>query len=120
MTRWHGTTMDTGFVAQALATARTALGLPRDCATSEYVRVLPRGIRCSYCQARRWNAVACRSSGSSNRGCFPSMRSTISRTQRWNESVAGAISARGYFFFQAEDGIRDYKVTGVQTCALPI
>src|SRR5256885_585165 len=27
----------------------------------------------------------------------------------------------GYaFFFQAEDGIRDYKVTGVQTCALPI
>src|SRR5256885_10482596 len=24
------------------------------------------------------------------------------------------------FFFQAEDGIRDYKVTGVQTCALPI
>src|SRR5256885_6422171 len=26
----------------------------------------------------------------------------------------------GSFFFQAEDGIRDYKVTGVQTCALPI
>src|SRR5256885_5741695 len=25
-----------------------------------------------------------------------------------------------FFFFQAEDGIRDYKVTGVQTCALPI
>ena len=24
------------------------------------------------------------------------------------------------FFFQAEDGIRDYDVTGVQTCALPI
>src|SRR5256885_4089992 len=23
-------------------------------------------------------------------------------------------------FFQAEDGMRDYKVTGVQTCALPI
>src|SRR5256885_17090868 len=30
-----------------------------------------------------------------------------------------AINASG-FFFQAEDGIRDYKVTGVQTCALPI
>src|SRR5256885_1418732 len=28
--------------------------------------------------------------------------------------------ARVSFFFQAEDGIRDYKVTGVQTCALPI
>src|SRR5688500_19117001 len=25
-----------------------------------------------------------------------------------------------FFFFQAEDGIRNYKVTGVQTCALPI
>src|SRR5260370_30983715 len=25
-----------------------------------------------------------------------------------------------YFFFQAEDGIRDSSVTGVQTCALPI
>src|SRR5256885_16680122 len=25
-----------------------------------------------------------------------------------------------FFFFQAEDGIRVYKVTGVQTCALPI
>src|SRR2546426_692905 len=35
----------------------------------------------------------------------------------------GAASAGGvrvFFFFQAEDGIRDYKVTGVQTCALPI
>src|SRR5262249_57217314 len=26
----------------------------------------------------------------------------------------------GFFFFQAEDGIRDWSVTGVQTCALPI
>src|SRR2546430_8675285 len=30
-------------------------------------------------------------------------------------------SSLGYFFFfQAEDGIRDLTVTGVQTCALPI
>src|SRR5256885_3439660 len=28
--------------------------------------------------------------------------------------------AKTLFFFQAEGGIRDYKVTGVQTCALPI
>src|SRR2546429_7272732 len=28
--------------------------------------------------------------------------------------------ARVIFFFQAEDGIRDVAVTGVQTCALPI
>src|SRR6266516_5356088 len=27
---------------------------------------------------------------------------------------------RFFFFFQAEDGIRDRTVTGVQTCALPI
>src|SRR5437764_2423488 len=27
---------------------------------------------------------------------------------------------RSFFFFQAEDGIRDTSVTGVQTCALPI
>src|SRR5256885_4956084 len=45
-------------------------------------------------------------------------------------SVKVAVQTRGpsstslrvtiFFFFQAEDGIRDYKVTGVQTCALPI
>src|SRR5256885_6469282 len=32
----------------------------------------------------------------------------------------GGVSDVLCFFFQAEDGIRDYKVTGVQTCALPI
>src|SRR5258708_22928132 len=30
------------------------------------------------------------------------------------------MRAPGLFFFQAEDGIRDDLVTGVQTCALPI
>src|SRR5256885_4211356 len=33
---------------------------------------------------------------------------------------SGDAVHRKVFFFQAEDGIRDYKVTGVQTCALPI
>src|SRR5438034_11037575 len=33
------------------------------------------------------------------------------RTRRWISTL---------FFFQAEDGIRDHCVTGVQTCALPI
>src|SRR5256886_8538898 len=33
-----------------------------------------------------------------------------------NRSVHLAV----FFFFQAEDGIRDLTVTGVQTCALPI
>src|SRR5690606_40059569 len=31
-----------------------------------------------------------------------------------------AASGFVFFFFQAEDGIRDFHVTGVQTCALPI
>jgi len=30
------------------------------------------------------------------------------------------VSLCSLFFFQAEDGIRDSSVTGVQTCALPI
>src|SRR3989449_11033273 len=30
------------------------------------------------------------------------------------------FSGRCFFFFEAEDGIRDVAVTGVQTCALPI
>src|SRR5712675_2474138 len=33
--------------------------------------------------------------------------------------MVGGLSAF-FFFFQAEDGIRDVAVTGVQTCALPI
>ena len=32
----------------------------------------------------------------------------------------GGWGGGGFFFFQAEDGIRDHCVTGVQTCALPI
>ena len=34
--------------------------------------------------------------------------------------VKGCDKSDFFFFFQAEDGIRDYDVTGVQTCALPI
>src|SRR5256885_3215224 len=41
------------------------------------------------------------------------------RSDRSNVSVMDR-DVRLVFFFQAEDGIRDYKVTGVQTCALPI
>src|SRR5256885_202778 len=50
-----------------------------------------------------------------------------SRARRCVEACGyGTLDCVGYprfpasFFFQAEDGIRDYKVTGVQTCALPI
>src|SRR6267378_2693829 len=36
------------------------------------------------------------------------------------DMMPAALPARKRFFFQAEDGIRDLYVTGVQTCALPI
>src|SRR2546430_3814041 len=35
-------------------------------------------------------------------------------------SEESALYGFVFFFFQAEDGIRDLTVTGVQTCALPI
>src|SRR3989449_7450514 len=38
---------------------------------------------------------------------------------RFDGQLASDVIVR-YFFFQAEDGIRDVAVTGVQTCALPI
>src|SRR5256885_16551433 len=38
----------------------------------------------------------------------------------WSTPIARTKHFSSFFFFQAEDGIRDYKVTGVQTCALPI
>src|SRR2546426_9378162 len=44
--------------------------------------------------------------------------SFLHRERLPDEMVAGIVCS--FFFFQAEDGIRDYKVTGVQTCALPI
>src|SRR5256886_1419089 len=36
------------------------------------------------------------------------------------ETFARMLMTQLFFFFQAEDGIRDLTVTGVQTCALPI
>ena len=46
-------------------------------------------------------------------------------TVQWSEETRYAIADIRinlccFFFFQAEDGIRDDLVTGVQTCALPI
>src|SRR5438034_8837909 len=38
----------------------------------------------------------------------------------WVLGVDALVSYFCLFFFQAEDGIRDHCVTGVQTCALPI
>mgnify|MGYP007026249007 CR=1 FL=1 len=44
----------------------------------------------------------------------------LRREERGGERWGGGGWGGGIFFFQAEDGIRDYDVTGVQTCALPI
>src|SRR5256885_13227882 len=52
----------------------------------------------------------------------PAARPRSCRSSGRNSSLPGIWmqAEHGFFFFQAEDGIRDYKVTGVQTCALPI
>src|SRR5258706_10896298 len=42
-------------------------------------------------------------------------------TRFWISALISCVGGRrSVFFFQAEDGIRDWSVTGVQTCALPI
>src|SRR2546426_1905738 len=51
-------------------------------------------------------------------GIFSGQRRRRRSGQRGRQ--LGHIKRLQVFFFQAEDGIRDYKVTGVQTCALPI
>src|SRR5207302_2943123 len=38
----------------------------------------------------------------------------------WSPAIPRGSLICIFFFFQAEDGIRDFHVTGVQTCALPI
>src|SRR2546430_10511773 len=44
----------------------------------------------------------------------------IEPAQRNYGSARARVGIAQLFFFQAEDGIRDLTVTGVQTCALPI
>src|SRR2546427_7623536 len=44
----------------------------------------------------------------------------VARKSSPSSSAGGMNSVVSSFFFQAEDGIRDLTVTGVQTCALPI
>src|SRR2546430_8385552 len=44
---------------------------------------------------------------------------SVARTSNLRRSVVSCCCFF-FFFFQAEDGIRDLTVTGVQTCALPI
>src|SRR2546430_5051067 len=53
---------------------------------------------------------------SADRMCSRGSSTRISRVM----SSSSSIKLFFFFFFQAEDGIRDLTVTGVQTCALPI
>src|SRR3989440_4306697 len=50
----------------------------------------------------------------------PSYNGFIGSFSNFGLNNVGAAPNPGFFFFQAEDGIRDLIVTGVQTCALPI
>src|SRR2546430_4711293 len=58
--------------------------------------------------------------------CVPSCRVDIASSRSPTSPCSGVsiccavAGATIFFFFQAEDGIRDLTVTGVQTCALPI
>src|SRR5258707_1160078 len=54
--------------------------------------------------------------GQAIEGCY----SWLSRMSGTGSGAADGFERLGFFFCQAEDGIRDIGVTGVQTCALPI
>src|SRR5262249_48100725 len=54
-------------------------------------------------------------------GAFVLEVSSVLRVRRARAQIGRpVVGAADFFFFQAEDGIRDWSVTGVQTCALPI
>src|SRR5262249_57586657 len=53
-------------------------------------------------------------------GLWSGVSGAIRADDAWTTSVGSLGGASSPCFFQAEDGIRDWSVTGVQTCALPI
>src|SRR6202042_1468474 len=74
-------------------------------------------MRISCCRSRtmKW----CTANGR----CWKKCRETTGRNLRtcgFCMDICTRIRVKSFFFFQAEDGIRDLYVTGVQTCALPI
>src|SRR5256885_3088254 len=79
---------------------------------------------CSMCKAVFWDEVLAAHRYPTSRtvaGFRSSHRHARRGAVRPHICLAGSCSGHSLsFFFQAEDGIRDYKVTGVQTCALPI
>src|SRR2546430_397123 len=55
-----------------------------------------------------------------NTQCLASISRWITASSSWKRFCLFVCRALSFIFFQAEDGIRDLTVTGVQTCALPI
>src|SRR2546430_5709110 len=53
-------------------------------------------------------------------GCLAYANKTKEQIALGKKDEIGTKYSSQIFFFQAEDGIRDLTVTGVQTCALPI
>src|SRR5690606_40302208 len=53
-------------------------------------------------------------------GCATMMSTGGSMLVALSSCIVYVVLFFFFFFFQAEDGIRDFHVTGVQTCALPI
>src|SRR5438445_10960175 len=89
----------------------------------DYLRPTPRNRRIRYHQATHPIPT---SKGVEGVLAMLRLVDDISRDDLVIVLVSGGGSAlmplpvEGIFFFQAEDGIRDIGVTGVQTCALPI
>src|SRR2546430_11540739 len=63
---------------------------------------------------------SCRESTPSQLTLYGSSRARLSMQSRSAYIRERCYGISLFFFFQAEDGIRDLTVTGVQTCALPI
>src|SRR5690349_22671389 len=91
------------YVTFSPATARTAILWPGNLAESAR---LTSGVKTTWATCSPIATVSISST------LLPAMRSTLIE-------LSGRL-AISVFFFQAEDGIRDLYVTGVQTCALPI
>src|SRR2546430_10116448 len=65
-----------------------------------------------------YRLMECRSAG---RSAFVTGSLDALKLEWWYRRVIDLVMCGLlFFFFQAEDGIRDLTVTGVQTCALPI
>src|SRR3989441_8975976 len=64
--------------------------------------------------------VAARTLDPANSVAQSGLNAGLRSTKNLFSSLRPTSQCRRFFFFQAEDGIRDKLVTGVQTCALPI